>query len=261
MLSSHFLVAEIPVEIAEGFKQSQLLEGGGIAIKGVDESAFVNYIMKNWPTLTDDLKALPVADGSFDSPKMAHDASVAILGAACESLSPVDYVKFLEKWVGLFESGEVPFQAIQNSMFGITDRKLYFVAVNWQDPKIQSILKRVIAHAPPEKTEDLEAFEMMAKGKLADSYMTNRSEFSTLPQTLPGIRLMPPESGMMARMKSAVTGEPSEGRSRVISASLDAPGSVATVNSSGTTWLILAAISLLLAGVGMVLKVKFKKSV
>jgi len=206
---------DMPPSIVAGFAQSRLWESGGIFVKGVDKDEFINFITHNWQRMIENLDSLPVSNGSFLDDSGPRNHSILIFEAACEWLPPQEYVDFLEKWVTLFEKKKIPYQAVENAVTGIT-AKNYFVAVNWEDARIKSVLRRIIAATPDDDKVAKTMYRECLSGRLADNYLVNRNDDAPPPETLPGIKLKAPFENQLARVKewASRNGADNHGRAR-----------------------------------------------
>lgn len=191
---------QMPPSIVAGFTQSRLGESGGLFVKGVDQDEFTSYITHNWKSIIENLDTLPVTNAKFLDDSGPRNYAISIFGAACEWLPPQEYVDFLEKWVALSEKGEIPYQALHDAVVGVS-KKNYFVAANWEDPRIKAILRRVIAATPDEEKDAKIMYRECLSGRLADNYMVNKEDDTPPPETLPGIKLKAPFENQLARVK------------------------------------------------------------
>jgi len=248
---------EFPPEIVKGFQKSEFLEGGGIAIEG-DRAAFISFVTNNWRSLTDDLDSLPPSDLPSIYPNGQHEYSVAILGTACETLQPEEYVSFLQKWVGLFEKDQIPLRVMENSLSGVTNSKRNFVSANWQEPRIQAILRRAIEKTPKASTEQINLFTGMLTGKCAGDYLNSQSDVIVRPQTLAGVKLVDSDLGVVDRVKRMASGKRSLSAEDVDSAKQR--GITAYLTPGGSLWPVCVAGIVLLLALGAVLRGKRRKA-
>jgi len=191
---------QMPPSIIAGFAQSRLGESGGLFVKGVDQEEFTSYITRNWKSIIKHLDSLPISNATFLDDSGPRNYAVFIFGAACEWLPPQEYVDFLEQWVTLSEKNEIPYQALHDAVVGVS-KKNYFVAVNWEDPRIKAILRRVIAATPDEDKDAKVMYKECLSGRLADNYMVNKADDTPPPETLPGIKLKAPFENQLTRAK------------------------------------------------------------
>lgn len=194
----------IPQEIQAGFVRSKIGESGGLYIYGVDEAVFSTYILGNWKLLMANVKSLPFHPREAELQSEISLSSLAILGAACEKLPPLEYLDFLDQMLTLFEQSENTRTLIESNVFGV-DEKHNFLSVNWEHPRVLAILSKYRELIPSENEALLVCVDAMASGALADNYMYDRSDDAPRPETLPGIKLKRPWDSIIKKYER-VTG-------------------------------------------------------
>lgn len=194
---------KLPEDVANSFRLAGHRIQGSDELHG-EEKSFVDYVVSNWRDISKNIEYLPPKDGK--SPiEIRFNASVVRLGYACDSLPPIEYVEFFEQIVTLYEQKRISTLAFTNLYLG-GDIKANFWSVNWEHPRVQGIFDRMRKFDPPLSESFLSLVEAEANGSLADNYMTNVSDDTPPPQTLPGIKLQRPWASAI-RKYEALTGK------------------------------------------------------
>jgi len=191
----------MPPEIGKAIASGRIGESLGYIVPDIDRSIFDDHIKKNWRNIADNVEILPLAsspyDGQIHDYEISRSASAASFAAACEVLPPMEYLDFLDKWLDLFDQDRITYRAV-NSGWGGVQKKIDFLSVNWEHPRVQIILKRALKLVPANGDGLYEVIEAMAQGELADAYRDNKSDSAPNPETLPGIKLQRPFASTLA---------------------------------------------------------------
>jgi hypothetical protein len=187
----------IPPEIANGMVQSSIGEDGGLHIQGVEEEIFISYIKRNWKSIVENAESLPLHAHENKLRGKISLTSLSIVGSACENLPPLEYLDYLDKMLILFEQRKIDPLALE-LVLG-REKKIDFLSVNWEHPRVRTILSKIIELVPPSNVDLLSCVRDMADGKLADNYRTNVSDDVPNPETLPGIKLVRPWDSLLKK--------------------------------------------------------------
>ena len=195
----------LPPDILLGITRSSTGESGGIFVEGVDRDYFIKYICYHWREILDNVKDLPKSEGSFTSNQDAINLSFAIVGGACESLSPSEYLDFMDRITELCEQNLIAYDSY-SSQLGASSKKQDFLTVNWEHPRVQAIFEKARKLVPVTDEATLSWLNEAARGELADNYMTNKSDDAPLPETLPRIKLERPWGSLIKKFE-LITGK------------------------------------------------------
>lgn len=195
---------KLPAEIERAFVKNNPYLSRGDAL-AMDDPKFVEYVLKNWRTIAEKIEMLPEVEGNIPEEGVAFNASVMAFSEVCQKLPPMEYVDFLDQMLIHFDQGQISESAFESMLLAQLE-KHSFLSVNFEHPRVAAILKKAI-RLTPAKNESLKScLEDMSSGKLADNYLTNRSDDDPKPQTLPGIKLKRPW-GSLIRKYERVTGK------------------------------------------------------
>ena len=263
LLQSVYSDFVFPPEIASGISKSRTGESDGLFIHGVDESKFLEYICSNWREIAENIEMLPKAEGSFSSEQGAFNCAVNTFGAACEWLPAEEYLDFMDKFIDLYEQKRIGYMPFHFQL-GASAKKADFLAVNWEHPRVKAIFAKARRLIPPSEEATLSWLDDAASGELADNYMTNKSENSPLPETLPGITFKRPWDSLIKKYER-VTGNKvdvpynsrynprPEKNSRAAPPSVSIPGKMVSAFLSPWFWMIAGG---LVVFIGIFLKVR-----
>jgi hypothetical protein len=191
-------------DIAKAVRKSGQYTERGDAMSREDP-IFVNYMIKNWRQITEDIECLPPIEAERTTEEVKFNASVVNFGLACCNLPPLEYLEFFEQFVALYEQKRISFTAFENIYSGGYGKEGFW-SVNWEHPRVQEIYARIRKFDPPPDETFMSMVEDQARGKLADNYMVNSSDDDPLPKTLPGIKLQRPFASSI-RKYEAMTGK------------------------------------------------------
>jgi hypothetical protein len=259
----------IPHEIVVSFVQSSIGESGGLYIYGVDEDKFISYIQNNWKVIVDNTKSLPLHPHEKKLNSEISLTSLCILAAACERLPPLEYLDFLDQMIVIFEQDKNTRITISNVLLGI-DRKHDFLSVNWEHPRVRTILAKAKQLIPPDNVDLLSCVDDMASGALADNYRTNVSGDVPNPETLPGIKLVRPWDSLIRkyeRMTGKKHEEPHDSQFNPRPEKRDGTSDFSTPALADASpsvkkkqWMICGLLLLAIASAAGIIWARFKKS-
>jgi hypothetical protein len=194
---------EIPRDFAEQFKSAQVSEDGRLAVADGSTDELVAYIKAHWRELLDGIESIP------DPPNPI--SKLSIIGAAAENLQPMEYLDFLDKYLDTCERSKLPGRYMVSQLAG-SAKKSFFLAVNFEHPRVRNILHRALDLLPEDAETEAsrELIRTILAGELADSYMTNVPEDTPPPETLPGIKLRKPWASILDKIKPEVRPNPAE---------------------------------------------------
>lgn len=171
----------------------------------MDDPRFVDYILKNWRWIAEEIEILPEVEGDIPDKGVAFNASVMAFAETCQKLPPLEYLDFLDQMLVHYEQGRISDTAFELMLLAQLE-KHDFLSVNYEHPRVAAILKKANRLTPAKNKALKSCLEDMASGALADNYKTNREDDAPLPQTLPGIKLKRPWGSLIKRYER-VTGK------------------------------------------------------
>lgn len=186
-------------EFDEAVKGSSSCEDGFYDTKTGDKGQFTRYICEHWLSLLESYE--PNENNNDPNNKTL---TIDLICFAAENLSPMQYLDFLDKLLDILEARDFGFDDA-STLFHGRNAKHSFLQVNWEHPRVQAILQRQIklfANNPV----TISALKSTASGELADNYRTNVSDDAPYPETLPGIKLLPPDGALLRRIRSVIPG-------------------------------------------------------
>ena len=208
IIPSAFAEFALPPEVALAVSKSSSGESGGLFVNGMEEKRFLEYICAHWKEIADNIEQLPGAAPDWGSPvsqEAAFNASVDTFATACEWLPPEEYMDFLDKLSSLYEDKRIGYLALGFQLSG-NAKKDSFLAVNWHHPRVQAFFNRLRPLLGEGEKDGISMIDMMSRGELADSYMTNKSVDAPYPETLPGVKLERP-FGSLIKQYEKLTGK------------------------------------------------------
>lgn len=206
------LVALLAMSIAQGYEiPPQVVNAvandswGTHFEPAISRMELKGYFTENWREIATNIEALP--SSRFD-PKYNKDrvlSTISTFYEDCGSLTPMEYLDFLDQMLILYEDERISHLAFKLLLLAENEKE-DFLSVNYEHPRVAEILKKAIQLVPAEDESLRSCLEDMASGKLADNYKTNKEDDAPLPQTLPGIKLKRPW-GSLIRKYERVTGK------------------------------------------------------
>ena len=206
-----FAQAELPEQITNFVTGKALREQRA---NSASEEETKIYLAENWRIIASNIHILPKIGAGSHSQTGVSDACVGIFAVACESLSPMDFLAYLDAMVGLYEKKEISDNAFE-SLILMQEEKCDFLSVNWEHPRVQAFLAKSRKLIPPDDVDLVNCVAAMASGELADGYMLDRADDDPRPQTLPGIKLKRPWDSLITkyeRMTGKKIDEPYDSR-------------------------------------------------
>jgi hypothetical protein len=184
-------------EFDKAVKGSTSFEDGYYDTKTGDKAEFTRYICEHWLSLLESYE--PNENNNDPNNKTL---TIDLICFAAENLPPIQYVDFLDKLLDILEARDFGFDD-PSTLFHGRNAKYSFLQVNWEHPRVQAILQRQIKLFANDPIA-ISALKSTASGKLADSYRTNVPDDAPYPETLPGIKLLPPDGVLLKKIRSMI---------------------------------------------------------
>lgn len=180
-------------EIQTLLANSGTTEDGGIYNMEHRQKEVADYVRQNWRLLLANLEKVPTNAGNID-------AAAMLIGRCAEDLPPIEYLDFFDAYLDAYSKHQIRDQTLVLQLCGLA-RKKDFLSVNWEDHRVQSILKRAEELAPRENSDLHALIKKIASGSLSDMYFANSPTHARPPETLPGIKLRPPFESLLGGAK------------------------------------------------------------
>jgi len=127
---------QLPSNVSQYLESGWFGEDWMLEDTGGKLTEFTNYMTSNWVQVLD----------NFDAVAPTIRKKLVIL-AACEALSPTDYLAFLEKLARLSQAPGFDVK-VWNGVISPTKLKEGFLAYNYQNPRVSAVINRIVATIP-----------------------------------------------------------------------------------------------------------------
>ena len=236
----------LPPEIASFLanEKNGVTDDGLVAPSAKDSRNFVQYVCEHWkPILGDFSKIAPDSRRQY------------LIVASSESLSPSDYVDFLNTLCDLVVSRGIPQFNIDSIADGDT-QKHGFLACNYDNPRVAAVIRKLEALSiakRPNDPEEKEFFAQMKSGKMKQDLVKHWQHVGErMPERLVSNKIQTPQpnSSLLTTPPNASVGSPAP-----LTPSAQAPASSdLTVERRAPVWPWVVGILALLVIVAFALK-------